>query len=204
MASAASRRAGLFAALALAAACACLLAGCGGATRYKTLNAGTLEPLVTVERYPVFWLGGRFRGLPLTEVSADPSGAYEVQYGACTSGGPETCISPVAVVSEPDNSFLPGADASSSAASIRGVRAVLAQDGKVIEIPTGPVVVDIRAASSALALAAARQMVPINELGSPEGRLPAAQPNTGFADRPTEAQRPQTVEGMPTGRPRGQ
>lgn len=199
MASGPSRRAGAVAALALATICACLLAGCGGGVRYKTLDAGTLEPLVTVEHYPVFWLGGRFRGLPLTLVGADPSGAYEVQYGTCTTGGPETCISPVEVVSQPDNSFLPGAGARSGTASIRGVRAVFAQGGRVIEIPTGPVVVDVRAASSSLALAAARRMVPINELGSPEARLPAAQPSSGFAERPMEAQRPQPVEGLPAG-----
>ncbi len=189
-----------FAALALGALCAAALGGCGS-TRYKTLNAGALEPLVAVERYPVFWLGGRFAGMPLTQVSSDPSGAYEIQYGACTSGGPETCISPVELVSEPDNSFLPGAGATSATESVRGVRAFFAQGGKVIEIPTGTVVVDIRATTSRLALQAARRMAPINDLGSPEGPLPSAQPSSGFADRPTEAQQPQPVQGLPaTGR----
>jgi hypothetical protein len=175
-----------------------MLAGCG-ATRYKTLNAGALEPLVAVERYPVFWLGGRFAGMPLTMVTSDPSGAYQVQYGACASGGPETCISPLELISEPDNSFLPGAGATTATSSIRGVRAYFAQGGKVIEIPTGPVVVDIRATSSGLALQAAHRMVPINYLGSPEDPLPSAQPNSGFASRPTEAQQPQAVQGLPAG-----
>lgn len=184
------------AALALGALCAAMLAACGS-TRYRTLNAGALEPLVAVERYPVFWLGGVFDGMPLTLVTSDPSGAYTIQYGACTSGGPESCISPLELVSEPDNSFLPGAGATTSAVSIRGVRAFLAQSGRVIDIPTGPVVVEIRATSSRLALQAARRMVPINDLGSPEGRLPRAQPSSGFAAQPTEAQRPQPLQGLP-------
>ncbi len=195
----ASRRAGACtaAAAALAVLCACVLSGCGSAAGGKALSASTLEPLVGNQEFPIFWLGGRFDGMALTEVDSDPSGAYDIQYGSCTTGGPETCTSPLTVISSPDNSFLPDAGAVTGTASIRGVRAVLASDGRVIEIATGPAVVEIRAKSAALALAAAGQMVAINELGTPGAALPAAQPNTGFAAKPLEGQLPQTVQGLP-------
>lgn len=179
--------------------CGCLLAGCGSAIESKTLSAAALEPLVINLEFPIYWLGGRFDGLALSAANSDPSGAYEIQYGACTVGGPETCISPLALVSSPDNSFLPDAGAVGATASIRGVRAVLSSGGKVIEIATGPTVVDIRARSAALARAAAEQMVAINALGTPGAALPAALPNTGFAGKPLEGQLPQTVQGLPAG-----
>jgi hypothetical protein len=177
-----------------------LLAGCGNTIQSQELSASTLEPLVEAEHYPVFWLGTSFHRLPLTLVETDPSGAYSLQYGTCTTGGPETCISPLQLITNPDNSFLPGATTASAVTSLRGVRATLLQGGKVIEIPTGPAIVDIRAASSTLALAAARQMVPINELGRPYATLAKALPNTGFAAHPMEGQRPSTVLGAPSAR----
>jgi hypothetical protein len=180
--------------------CAGLPAGCGNTLQDERLSASTLEPLVLAEGFPVFWLGTSFHGMPLSAAGADPSGAYEVQYGACSTGGPETCISPLAVISSPNNSFLPGASAATGMASIRGVRALIAQHGKTIELATGPAVVDIRATSSALALAAAREMAPVNEPGSPGARLSKALPNTGFSEHPTEEQRLPTVQGAPVGR----
>lgn len=184
----------------LALLCACLLSGCGDSVQSQALTASTLEPLVMAQHYPVYWLGQSFKGLALAGVSTDPSGAYNVQYGSCTTGGPETCISPLELISSPDNSFVPGAGARSASASIRGVKAVFAQGGKVIEVATGPAVIDVRAASRTLALAAARQMAPINELGSPGAVLPAAGPDTGFAQRPMEGQRPPAVQGLPAGK----
>lgn len=190
---------GLGLAAALAVICAGLLSGCGNTLQSEPLSASTLEPLVLAEGFPVFWLGESFHGMQLSAVNADPSGAYEVQYGPCSTGGPETCISPLAVISSPDNSFLPGGSAGAAVARIRGVRAVLAQDGKTIELATGAAVVDIRAASPALALAAAREMAPVNQLGAPGAALPAALPDTGFTAHPTEEQRLPTVLGAPSG-----
>jgi hypothetical protein len=187
-------------AAALALLCAGLLAGCGNTLQNEPLSASTLEPLVLAEGFPVFWVGASFHGMPLSVVNADPSGAYEVQYGACATGGPETCISPLAVISSPDNSFLPGAGAATGVTSIRGVRALIAQRGKTIELATGAAVVDIQASSPALALAAAHEMAPVNRLGSPGASLPAALPETGFPEHPTEEQRLPTVQGAPARR----
>lgn len=178
--------------------CAGLLAGCGNTIQNPEMSASTLEPLVEAEHYPVFWVGTSFQRLPLTVVSTDPSGAYSLQYGTCTTGGPETCISPLQIITNPDNSFLPGTTKSTATVSVRGVSAMLLQHGRVLEIATGPAVVDIRAASRALALAAAQQMAPMNELGTPGAPLAKAQPSTGFAQRPMEGQRPSTVLGAPS------
>ncbi len=177
--------------------CAGLLAGCGNTLQNEPLSASTLEPLVLAEGFPVFWVGTSFHGMPLSAVDSDPSGAYEVQYGGCSTGGPETCISPLAVISSPDNGFLPGASAATGAIGIRGVRALIAPHGKTIELSTGAAVVDIQASSPGLALAAAREMAPVNVLGSPGAPLPAALPDSGFSAHPTEGQQLQAVQGMP-------
>lgn len=175
-----------------------LLGGCGDTIQSQPLQASSLEPLEMAQHFPVYWLGTRFAGMPLTAVGSDPGGAYSVQYGNCSTGGPETCIAPLQLVSSPDNSFLPGADGVST--SIRGVRAILADGGKVIEIATGAGVIDVRAMSGALALSAAQAMVPVNELGRPGEPLPKALPNGGFAQRPLESQVAPTYLGAPAAR----
>ena len=95
--------------------------------------------------YPVYWLGGSFEGLQITEAARDPGGASSIQYGDCLEGGQGVCVPPLRVVTSPDNSFLPGGSAPRATAEIRGVTAVVALGGRVIEIPTGRVVVDIYA-----------------------------------------------------------
>jgi hypothetical protein len=73
---------------------------------------------------------------------------------------------------------------------VRGISAVLAQEGDTVEIPTGPVVVDIYAQSPRLAAAAAQTIVPINAIGEPQAPLAASLPDTGFADTPLQSQMP--------------
>jgi hypothetical protein len=177
----------------LGACCALGIASCGNTLQSQPLTSEALEPLVIAQHYPVYWVGARFHGMRISSASSDPSGAYTVQYGGCTTGGPETCVPPLQLISSPDNSFLPGA-AGAAQTRVRGVRALVADDGAVVEIATGPVVVDVRAATARLALAAAVEMVPINELGQPGAPLPAAQPNSGFASKPMESQSPPLLQ----------
>jgi hypothetical protein len=179
--------------------CACLLAGCGDTIQSQSPPASALETLEVTQHYPVYWLGLSFDGLRLSAVSSDPSGAYSLQYGSCVSGGPETCVAPVELVSSPDNSFLPGAGGGAGA-QIRGVKALLLQGGRVVEIATGAGVIDIHARRRRLALAAAQQMVPVNELGHPGEALPKALPDTKFAQRPMEGQQAPMYLGAPTRR----
>ena len=135
-------------------------------------------------------LGGSFKGLQITEASADPGGAFTVQYGNCLQGGQGTCTPPLRVVTYPDNSFLPGGEAPAAAAVIRGVPARSTEAGRVITIPTGGVVVGVFARDPALARAAAQQIVAINRPGAPGGMLPARLPDTGFGSTPLPSQRP--------------
>lgn len=170
-------------------ALALTLGGCGNTLQDQPIPHNILESLIE-SPFPVYWLGGSFQGLAVTEATHDPGDAFSVQYGDCLSGGEGECVPPLRVVSSPDNSFLPGGGAATRTLALRGVRATLANAGRAIVIPTGGVVLDIYAKSSQLALAAAQAMVPINSAGAPQAPLPAALPNTGFGELPLSFQTP--------------
>ncbi len=73
--------------LGLAALCALTLGGCGNTLQDQAVSPASLEPLVTQDEFPVYWLGGVFHRLAITGVARDPGGAYEIQYGNCSPGG---------------------------------------------------------------------------------------------------------------------
>jgi hypothetical protein len=178
--------------LALAALCAIGLGGCGDTLQDQPIAHNILEGLI-VAPHSVYWLGGSFHGMKITEVTPDPGGAFSVQYGDCLEGGQGACIPPLRVVTSPDNSFLPGGSTPRRTALIRGVRSVVSQRGQTIEIPTGDVVVDINAKDPRLAAAAAQTIVPINAVGAPQAPLPARLPDTGFGNTPLPAQTPSAL-----------
>jgi len=166
-----------------------VLAGCGNTLQEGPISHSSLEGLI-VNPFPIYWLGGSFKGLELKETSHDPSGGFSVLYGDCLEGGQGTCVPPLRVVTSADNSFFPGGQTHTRATRIRGVPALLAQSGTTIIIPTGLVVVDIFALNRTLAAEAARTIVPINEPGTPEGPLPASLPDTGYGSTPLASQEP--------------
>jgi hypothetical protein len=172
------------------------VAGCGDTIQAKPIPHNELEQLL-VAPFPVYWAGGSFKGMQITEVSADPGGAFTVQYGNCLLGGQGTCTAPLRVVTNPDNSFLPGGGAPAETELVRGVRGQSHEAGRVITIPTGGVVVGIFARDGALARAAAQEIVAINRPSSPGEALPARLPDTGFGSTPLPSQRPSTAR--PTG-----
>jgi hypothetical protein len=177
-------------------ACAALAAsGCADTLQNQPVPHNTLETLL-VAPYPVYWLGGSFRGLQITEVTHDPSGAFSVQYGNCAEGGQGTCVAPVRVVTSPDNSFLPGESAGAAGVALRGARALVARRGRTILVPTGGVVIGIYALRSELAGAAAQTAVPINASGVPGERLAPRQPDTGFAETPLPVQMPSPLRAL--------
>jgi hypothetical protein len=176
-------------AISLAGLCALALGACGDTVQQQPIPHNILEGLV-VAPHPVYWLGGSFEGLALTEATRDPSGAYSVEYGNCLQGGQGTCVPPLRVVSSPDNSLLPGGAVRTRTASIRSLPARIAQGGRTIILSSAGIVVDIFASRAATAAAAARAMVPINEPGAPEAPLPAALPDTGFGRQPLPSQVP--------------
>jgi hypothetical protein len=167
-----------------------LLGACANTLQDQPIASSTLEKLVLERGFPVYWLGGTFEGLAITNVDRDPSGAFTIHYGDCTEGGQNTCVTPLTVVTSPDNSFHPGEQTPRQIASIRGVPSVVAQQGNTIEIPTGGVLVDIYANSPRLARGAAQAATPINQFAVPGARFPGAQPDNGYSQRPALGQMP--------------
>jgi hypothetical protein len=176
----------------LAASCAALLGGCGDTLQVKPIPHNILEGMIAAP-YPVYWLGGSFQKLQITEAAHDPSGAYSVQYGNCLQGGQGTCTPPLRIVTSPDNGFLPGSTTAFAGVRVRGLNAMAVEAGRTLVIATGPVVVSIYASHPSLALAAAAVAVPINEPGSPGEALPPRVPDTGFGSTPLPSQLPATV-----------
>jgi hypothetical protein len=175
--------------LALVGLCALVLGACGDTLQNQPISHKSLESLILAP-YPVYWLGGSFQGMAITEASQDPSGAFAVRYGNCAAGGQNTCISRLRVVTSPDNSFIPIGSQPHRAVRIRGAVGVAAQADETIELPTAGVILGIYADSPALARAAAETAVPINYAGTPAEALPAALPDTGFAQQPLPDQTP--------------
>ena len=166
-----------------------VLASCGDTLQDKPVPHNELEKMV-VSPFAVYWVGGSFKNMQLTDAGADPSGAFTVQYGDCVQGGQGTCTPPLRIVTNPDNSFLPGGDTPASVTTLRGAPAKLTEAGRAIAIPTGPVVVSVYARDAVLAKAAAGAMVAINRPSNPGEPLPAPQPDTGFSSKPLPSQQP--------------
>jgi hypothetical protein len=173
----------------LAVLCALSLTACSDTVQQRPIPHNLLEGLI-VAPHPVYWLGGSFHGMALTEAKRDPSGAYSVEYGNCLQGGQGTCVPPLRVVSSPDNSFLPTGDAQTKASSVRSRPATLLQGGRTLIVATAGIVVDIYASRAPMAAAAARRMVPINAPGNPGEPLPARLPDSGFNRQPLPSQVP--------------
>jgi hypothetical protein len=166
------------------------LSSCGNTLQDQPIASSVLEQLVMVREYPVYWLGGTFQHMAITNVIRDPGGSFTIQYGDCAEGGQSTCVPPLSVITSPDNSFQPGLTPQTERTLVRGVRGALQQARKTIEIPTGAVVVDIYASNPPTASAAAQTIVPINQPGLPGDRLPSPLPNSGFAGQPLRSQAP--------------
>lgn len=182
---------------ALLALCALGVGACANTLQDQPAPPSVLEPLVMQEHFPVYWLGGTFQRLAITDVGRDPSGAYEIQYGNCLVGGESTCTPPLAIVTAPDNSFLPGGEAARREVSLRGVGGRAVQEGRTLVLATGGVVVDVYADSAALAHAAAEAMVAIDGPGVPGAPLPPPQPDTGYGGRPLPSQQPPLAPALP-------
>jgi hypothetical protein len=176
------------------------LAACGDTLQDQPIGPSPLESVIVSSRFPVYWLGQRFDGMRITGVLIDPGGAVTLRYGDCLVGGQFTCVTPLALITSPDNSFLPGAYEAGRDLRVRDAEALATQQGRSISIRTGTVIVSVHANHAALALRAARLMAPVNKVGLPLQPLPAAAPNTGFDQLPLPSQLP---PGTPVPQPRG-
>jgi hypothetical protein len=179
--------------LAVLALSATVLGACGDTVQDQPIARSELERLVMSTEFPIYWLGGSFEGLAVTGTSHDPSGAFTLQYGDCTQGGQVTCVTPLQIVTSPDNSFRPGGTTPAAELHLRGLTATSAQSGNAITLATGGVIVDVYASSPKLARAAAQTMVPINRPALPGAPLPRSLPDTGFGAQPLPSQKPPTV-----------
>lgn len=185
-------------ALLVAAPCALGISACGNTLQDQPIPHNTLEGLI-VAPFPVYWVGGAFHHLQISEATHDPGGAFSVQYGDCVQGGQSTCVPPLRIVTSPDNSFVPGGSTPSRRTDIRGVASIVARGGETIEIPTAGVVLSIYARNPGLAAEAAATAVPINDAGIPEAPLPAALPATAFAETPLPGQTPSPLRALRQG-----
>ncbi|MFZ2114631.1 MAG: hypothetical protein WAU77_12990 [Solirubrobacteraceae bacterium] len=174
-------------------ACVLTLASCGNTLQDQPIGPQPLESVLVKSRFPVYWLGVSFHGLQITSVAIDPSEAVTIRYGDCVLGGQYTCVTPVSIVTSPDNSFVPGDTAVRPTASLRGVSASSAQGGSTLAIPTGNVIVSVFGQHPRLAREAAETMAPLNTTGLPLTPLPAALPDSGFGRAPLSIQVPAGV-----------
>ena len=184
--------------IAAAISCALALSACGDTLQEQPIGASPFESVIVNSRFPVYWLGQGFQGLEATNVREDPGGAVTIDYGNCLVGGQYTCVTPLAIVTSPDNSFVPGGGEASTIA-VRGIGAIAARGGATLTIATGPVVVSIYARSPSLARDAAQTMVPLNEPGRPEAPLSPAFADTGVDRVPLRSEVPpgQSVPRLP-------
>jgi hypothetical protein len=192
------RRSGV---IALALVCALALASCADTLQDQPIGPSPLETVIVKSRFPVYWLGLAFHGMQITSVTIDPGGAVTIRYGDCVLGGQYTCVTPVSIVSSPDNGFIPGAGATTRSLPFRGATASLAQGGATLAIPTGGVVASVYARNPSLARTAATMMAPVNKVGLPRAPLPTAVPDTGFDRIPLPSEVPPGVR-LP--QPRGE
>ena len=181
------RRLWLSAALAL---CALTLGSCADTLQDQPLGPKPLEAVMVKSRFPVYWVGMVFHGMRITSVTIDPSEAVTVRYGDCLLGGQYTCVTPISIVSSPDNSFVAGGSAARVAQPIRGARAISARGGTTLAIPTGGIIVSVYAKSRSLARQVASSVAPLNKVGLPGAPLPPALPDTGFNRVPLPSQLP--------------
>jgi hypothetical protein len=180
------------------AACALALTSCGNTLQDEPIGSKPLESVLVDSRFPVYWAGLRFAGLPISGVSIDPSEAVSIRYGDCATGGQYICVTPISIVTSPDNSFVPGGAGATPAPRARGVAVSSSRGGRTLALATGRVVVSVYGRTALLAREALATIAPLNETGQPLEALPAPLPDTGFNRIPLPGQVPPGV-GVPRG-----
>lgn len=163
-------------ACALAAA---VLAGCG-TSQPKPIARVELGAAESFPYFPVYWVGPRFQGSPLA--AADGLNGYiprvgdSVYYGNCVQSkgifGGGSCLLPLQVTTVVYARHSNQALGAQRNILVRGVPAVVYDEGRSIELYSGHVAIDIFSNTYAHALAAAEDLYPVNAPGSPREELP--------------------------------
>ena len=168
-------------AAAVCAVAAALTAGGCGTTRPPPIGAGALADAQTFPYYRVYWVGPTFIGRPLAAVDGQ-KGYLEkvgtgVYYGDCVKQkgifGGGSCALPLQVTTVIYHLHGNAALGPQRNMVVRGVPAVVYDEGRSIEVYSGRVAIDIFADTFEHAYAAALQLRPVNAPGSASGRLPA-------------------------------
>ncbi len=167
--------------LALAALFLALVATGCGTGHPRPLAAGTLAEAETFPYFRVYWAGPTFAGHPLA--AADGQASYDsgvgdsVYYGDCVQGkgifGGGSCLLPLQVTTVIYGLHSNSALGPQRNAVIRGVPAVVYDEGRSIELYSGRLAIDIFSDSFAHAYGAALQLRPLNAPGTAVGNLPA-------------------------------
>jgi hypothetical protein len=168
-------------ALALAALCVTLAAG-GCATGHpRPITAGTLAEAETFPYFRVYWVGSSFADQPLA--AADGQQGYNsgvgdsVYYGDCVQRkgifGGGSCLLPLQVTTVIYGLHSNATLGPQSNMVIRGVPAVVYDEGRSIELYSGRVAIDIFSDTFAHAHQAALELRPLNAPVSATGKLPA-------------------------------
>jgi hypothetical protein len=166
---------------ALLAVCAALAAaGCAKTGHPPPIARGELAEAKTFPYYVVYWVGPRFDGHPLA--AADGLRGYEdtigdsVYYGNCVQSkgifGGGSCLLPLQVTTVIYRSHYNAALGPQRNIVVRGVPAVVYDEGRSIELYSGQVAIDIFSDSYAHAYLAATELLPLNAPGSAHGNLP--------------------------------
>jgi hypothetical protein len=155
-------------------------AGCGTG-HPRALAAGTLAEAETFPYFRVYWAGPTFAGHPLAatdgQASYDSGVGDSVYYGDCVQGkgifGGGSCLLPLQVTTVIYGLHSNSALGPQRNTVIRGVPAVVYDEGRSIELYSGRLAIDIFSDTFAHAYGAALQLRPLNASGTAAGNLPA-------------------------------
>jgi hypothetical protein len=167
-------------ALALAGVCVAVAASGCGSSQPAPIASGELAEAQTFPYFRVYWVGHSFDGHPLA--AADGLRGYiesvgdSVYYGDCVNSkgilGGGNCLLPLQVTTVIYAVHSNTALGTQSNMIIRGVPAVVYDEGRAIELYTGRVAIDVFSDSFAHALQASDQLQPLNAPGSASADLP--------------------------------
>jgi hypothetical protein len=157
---------------------ALVAAGCGTGDP-RPLAAGTLAEAETFPYFRVYWVGPRFAGQPLAaadgQVGYDSGIGDSVYYGDCVQRkgifGGGNCLLPLQVTTVIYGLHSNATLGPQSNMVIRGVPAVVYDEGRSIELYSGRLAIDIFSDTFAHAHRAALELRPLNAPGSATGKL---------------------------------
>jgi hypothetical protein len=167
-------------ALALSAICALALAGCG-TSGPPPVGTNELAEAQTFPYFRVYWAGPSFDGQRLSAAIGlkgyVPSVGASVFYGDCVQSGGifggGSCVLPLQVTTVIYTLHANAALGPQHNMLLRGVPAVVYDEGRSIEIYTGRLAIDVFSDTYAHAVQAAKELRPVNAPGSASAALPA-------------------------------